>query len=109
MFQVNKLAVLDHEKGNEVVLSLLQIEAKVKRPHAATIWHYVNTNIAGMSPLKIGVKGGMPMCAFKSLCIAFDSFVRIQQMNSCQGKITYKKLAVGIIALRRHNYRLKML
>ena len=104
MFQVNKLAVLDHEKGNEVVLSLLQIEAKVKRPHAATIWHYVNTNIAGMSPLKIGVKGDVPPCAFKLLCAAFKIFVRIMQINSKSGKISYKKLAVRINAVLHHNY-----
>ena len=46
-----------------------------------------------MSPLKIGVKGDVPTCAFKSLCIAFESFVCIQQINSRQGDITYKKLA----------------
>ena len=62
-----------------------------------------------MSPLKIGVKGNVPTCAFKSLCIAFESFVCMQQINSCQGEITYKKLAARINALLGHNYRQKML
>jgi hypothetical protein len=92
-----------------------QIEAKVKReydgigPHAATIRRYVNANLAGMSPLKIGVKGGLPQCVFKLLCIAFESFVRIQQINSCQGENSYKKLAARINTLLRHDYRQKML
>ena len=93
----------------------LQIEAKVKKefngvgPHAATIRRYINANIAGMSPLKIGVKGDVPACAFKSLCIAFESFVCIQQINSRQGEITYKKLASRINALLGKDYWLKML
>ncbi len=120
-FWINKLAASDHakralkratrwyaqEKDKPGGLSLYQIEKKVKKeydgvgPHAATIWHYVNANIAGMSPLKIGVKGDVPTCVFMSLCIAFKSFVCIQQTNSCQGKITYKKLAARINALLR--------
>ena len=61
-------------------LSSFQIEAKVKKefdgvgPSNATIRRYVSVNIVCMSPLKIGVKGDVPACAFKSLCIAFESF-----------------------------------
>jgi hypothetical protein len=100
-FRINKLAASDHvkhaqkratnwyarEKNKTGGLSSIQIEAKVKKefngvgPHAATIWRYVNANIACMSPLKIGVKGGVSTCAFKSLCIAFESFVR--KGNTC--------------------------
>ena len=128
-FRINKLAASDHAKralkratswyAKELKktggLSSYQIEAKVKKefdgvgPSTATIRRYINANIAGMSPLKIGVKGDVPTCAFKSLCIAFESFVRIQQINSRQGEITYKNLAARINALLRHDYRLKML
>ena len=93
----------------------IQIEAKVKKefdgagPHAATIWRCVNANIAGMSLLKIGVKGDMSTCAFKSLCIAFESFDCIMQINSCQGKITFKKLVSRINVLLENVYQLKML
>jgi hypothetical protein len=89
------------EKDKPGGLLLLQIEKKVKKefngvgPHTATIRRYVNANIAGMSPLKIGVKGDVPMCVFKLLCVAVESFVCIQQIKSCQGKITYKKLAAS--------------
>ncbi len=62
-----------------------------------------------MSLLKHGVKGDVPTCAFKLLCIAFKSFIRIQQINSRQGKITYKKLVARINKLLRHDYWLKML
>ncbi len=118
-FWINKLAALDHarhalkratkwymqEKNKPGGLSLLQIEAKVKkefngvRPHAATIRRYVNVNIAGMFPLKIRVNGDVPTCMFNLLCVAFESFVHIQQINSRQGKITYKKLVARINAL----------
>ena len=94
-FRINKLAASDHAKralkratswyAKELKktggLSSYQIAAKVKKefdgvgPHAATIRRYINANIAGMSPLKVGVKGDVPTCAFKSLCIAFESFV----------------------------------
>ena len=78
-------------------------------PSAATIWRYINTNIAGMPLLKIGVKGDVPTCAFKLLCIAFESFVCIMQINSRQGEITYKKLASRLNVLLGKDYRLKML
>ena len=50
-------------------------------PHPATIWKYVNANIAGMSPLKPGVKGDIAACMFKSLSVAFKTYVRIEQIN----------------------------
>jgi hypothetical protein len=128
-FRINKLAASDHAKralkratlwyAKETKktggLSSYQIEAKVKKefdgvgPSNATIRRYVSANLAGMSPLKIGVKGDVPVCVFKSLCIAFESFIPIQQINSRQGEITYKKLASRINALLGHNYKLKML
>ena len=64
--------------------------------HAATIRRYVNANLHGMSPLKCGVKGDVPKWAFQSVCLAFESYVRIQQLNSRQGEITYKKLAAKL-------------
>ena len=62
-----------------------------------------------MSSLKIGVKGDIPPCVFKSLCVAFESFVCIMQINSKSGEVSYKKLAVRIIAVLHHNYKQKML
>ena len=74
-------------------------------PHAATIRRYVNANLQGMFPLKIGVKGDIPPW----LCLAFESYVRIMQINSKDGEITYKKLSARINALLRHDYCQKML
>ena len=78
-------------------------------PHAATIRRYVNANLSGMSPLKPGVKGDVPAWAFKSLCVAFESYIRICQINSKIGEITYKKLATRINTVLKHDYRQKML
>ncbi len=128
-FWINKLAALDHakhalkratrwyaqEKDKPRGLSSRQIEEKVKNeydgigPCHTTIRHNVSANIAGMSPLKHGLKGDVPPCAFKSLCVAFKSFVRIQQINSRQGEINYKKLAARINKLLQYDYQLKML
>ena len=106
--RVNKLAMSDfekralkratrwyaREKNIPGGLSSYQIEKKVKQeyggvgPHAATICRYVNANLQGMSPLKIGVKGDIPPCVFKTLCVTFESYVRIMQINSKEGELT---------------------
>ncbi len=78
-------------------------------PHAATICCCINANLVGMSLLKIGVKGDVPTGAFKLLCLAFESYIWIWQINSHKGKITYKKLALRINTVMRHNYWQEML
>ncbi len=111
-FRVNRLATSDHrkralkramkwyaeEKKKTNGLSSVQIAEKAKKeyggvgPHPATIRRYVNANLVGMSPLKPGVTGDVPVSVFKSLCVALTSYVRIQQINSRQGTpITAKK------------------
>jgi hypothetical protein len=94
--QINKLSKWDfakrvvkratkwyaREKNKPGGLSSYQIAEKVKkeydgvRLHPATIRCYVNANLVGMSPLKVGVKGDVPPCSFRSLCMAFESYVR---------------------------------
>jgi hypothetical protein len=77
-------------------LSSYQIEKKVKQeysgvgPHATTICRYVNTILQGFSPLKIGVRGDVPSSSFQLLCLAFESYVWIMQINSKEGEITFK-------------------
>ncbi len=127
--RVNKLAILDFSKQalkrattwyafksqKPNGLSSYQIAIKVKKEfdgvgsHGATIWKYFNAHLEGMSPLKCGVKGDVPAWAFKSLCLTFESYVCIQQLNSHQGEITYKKLAVKINQVLKKDYRQKML
>mgnify|MGYP006174168377 FL=1 len=78
--RVNKLAMSDfakralkratkwyaRERNIPGGLSSYQIEKKVKLeysgvgPNASTIRRYVNANLQGMTPLKIGVKGDIP-------------------------------------------------
>jgi hypothetical protein len=103
------------EVKKEDGLSSYEISKRVKSeydgigPHPATIRHYVNANLAGMSPLKPGVMGDVPASSFKSMCVAFESYVWICQINSREGKITLKKLVARINAVLRHNYKQKML
>ncbi len=127
--QVNKLAQSDFAKRalkratkwyarevkKEDGLSSYEILKRVKSeydgigPHPATICCYVNANLAGMSPLKPGVMGDVPASSFKLLCVAFESYVRICQINSWEGEITLKKLTARINAVLHHNYKQKML
>ncbi len=127
--QVNKLAALDfakralkratkwyaREKNKPGGLLSYQIAQRVRNKynsiglHAATILCYISTNLAGMSLLKIWVKGDVPASVFKSLCMAFENFIWIQQINSCEAEITYKKLLLQINTMLRHDYWQKML
>ncbi len=120
--RVNKLAQSDFAKctlkskvDKPVGLSSYEIANRVKReydgfgPHPATIRCYVKANLAGMSPLKIGVKGGVSASSFKSLCTTFNSYIRICQINSRKGEITLKKLGLRITTVLRHRYKQKML
>jgi len=84
----------------------IRLQKSVDR-HPATIQKYVNANIAGMSPLKPGVKGDIAACVFKSLSVAFKSYVCIQQINLRPGELPYKKLvvAVRINQVLKHDYK----
>ena len=108
--RVNKLAISDYVKSafkratswysrelkkpngksSYKIARLVQAKYDGVGPHAATIWRYVNANLVGMSPLKPGVKGDVPAWAFKSLCVAFKSYIRIFQINSKMGEIITK-------------------
>ena len=60
-----------------------QIAKKVKNEydgvgtHFTTIKPYLDANLVGMSPLKHGAKGDVPLPLFQSLCVTFASFVQI--------------------------------
>ncbi len=92
-------------KSSYEIAILVKKEYDGAGPHATTIRRYVNANLSGMLPLKPGVKGDLPAWAFKSLCVAFKSYVRICQINSKIGEITYKKLATRINTVLKHDYR----
>jgi hypothetical protein len=65
--------------------------------------------LAGTSPVKPGVKSDIPKCAYNSLCVAFESYVRINQLNRRDDKLTFDKLAAKINECMNHNYKNKLL
>ncbi len=73
------------------------------------IHHYVNAKLAGTLPLKVGVKGEVSASSFKLLCMAFEIYSWIFQINSQEGKITFKMLAARINSFMYHNYKQDML
>jgi hypothetical protein len=55
------------------------------------------------------MKGDVPEWAFNSLCLAFKSYLCIQQLNSRQSEITCKKLVMKFNHVLKEGYRQKML
>ncbi|KAL7551138.1 hypothetical protein ACHAWF_014338 [Thalassiosira exigua] len=52
--------------------------------------------MAGQSPLKSGAQSVIPDCVFKTLCTAFASMVRINQINGRDADNERKKLAYKV-------------
>jgi hypothetical protein len=68
------------------VKAVIKNKYKGVGPSHATIHHYVaNLRLIGMSPIKTGWWGTVQLLNYKALCAAFASYVRIQQLNSCEG------------------------
>ncbi len=63
------------------VAKRVKVEFSGAGPSARTIQRYVNSGLAGLSPLKPGVKSDIPKWAYSALCTAFESYVRINQLN----------------------------
>ena len=70
-------------------MTVRQVEAIVKKkfhgigPSKSTIQHYVvDLKIKGESPKKRGPVGYISQVAYKALCVAFASMLRINQLNS---------------------------
>jgi hypothetical protein len=130
-WRVNKFDLSDHSKrafkratswyNKEVQtkgkdgLSSYEVAKRVKvefggvGPSARTIQRYANGGLAGLSPLKPGVKSDIPKWAYSALCTAFESYVRINQLNRRDDVLTLKKLAAKINETMQHNYRSKLL
>ena len=71
----------------------MKVEFDGVGPSARTLQQYANNGIAGVLPLKPGVKSDIPKSLYKSLSVAFESYVRINQLNSRDGELTLNKLA----------------
>ena len=82
------------EKEKPDGLSSYAISKKVKvefdgvGPSPRTLQRYANDGIGGTSPLKPGVQSDIPKSLYKSLCIAFESYIRINQLNARDGNLT---------------------
>ena len=96
-------------------LSSYEISKKVKiefdgvGPSATTIRRYSKLGLAGQSPLKPGVKSDIAKWAYNSLTVAFESYVRINQLNRRDDVLTLKKLAAKVNETMNHNYKSKLL
>ena len=64
-----------------------------------TIQHEVAEDRIGMSPKKKGLEGILPRLIYDNLCIAFESYIQIKQLNGHGTGITNKKL---IEQLKKH-------
>ncbi|KAL7445324.1 hypothetical protein ACHAXH_007798, partial [Discostella pseudostelligera] len=86
----------DEERKKEAGMSVRKVAAKIKSefgvgPSATTIHHYVtNLGLVGRSPMKMGPVGKLPPVAYKALCTALSSKLRINQLNA-KGSYTINK------------------
>ena len=102
------------ERSKDRGLSAYTVAEKVKElydgvgPCERTLQrHYLDGRI-GMSPKKPGPCPDIPRSVFKLLCSAWESFVRIQQINGLGGNNTRKKLAAAVNGVvRDHGTKLK--
>ncbi len=70
------------KKGAQVFCTMMEEKYKTK-VSARTVQYYVNTkNQAGDSPMKRGPDGDISRDDFKILVTAYDSYVRIKQINA---------------------------
>jgi hypothetical protein len=94
----------DREVGKEKGgMSVRQVEEFIKKknrgigPSKTTIHRYViELGLVGMSPLKTGPEGNIPREVYKSLCMAYGSFLRINQINGRGGDNLRSKLILLI-------------
>ena len=90
----------DREVGKQNGGMLLRkVEDFVKKKHhgicpgKTTIHRYVvELGLVGMSPLKTGPEGNIPREVYNSLCMAYGSFLRINQINGRGGDNLRTKL-----------------
>ncbi|KAL7532024.1 hypothetical protein ACHAWF_009676 [Thalassiosira exigua] len=87
--RATKMFAAEKEKGANG-MSAEKVAEKVKKsygwaPSSRTIYRYVNEGLAGASPLKSGEQGDVPQFVFNTLAKAFESFMRIQQLNARGG------------------------
>ncbi len=60
--------------------------------HGKRIGHLVNKGYIDVTPLKQGPKGDIPAIAYKTICRAFDTHIKINQFNGNAEENTPKNL-----------------
>ncbi|KAL3771166.1 hypothetical protein ACHAWU_004789 [Discostella pseudostelligera] len=94
----------ERQKENNGGMSVRKVEEFIKAKHSgvgpsrATIHRYVvEYGLIGMSPRKHGPEGNIPAMMYTALCMAYGSFLRINQINAMGSNNSRTKL-VPIIA-----------
>ena len=85
------------EKEKENGMSAEDISKAVEKdyewaPSARVIQRYVADGMAGCSPMKRGANGELPPTVFKTLCVAFETMVKINQCNGRECENMQRKL-----------------
>ena len=65
-------------------------------PSVRSIQRYVEKGMAGQSPMKRGEKGDVPKVIFNTLCTAFETMVRINQLNGRDIDNSQKRLGARV-------------
>jgi len=89
----------ERQKTNNGGMSVRKVEEFIKKKHAgvgpsrATIHRYVvDYGLIGMSPRKHGPEGNIPAMMYTALCMAYGSFLRINQINAMGSDNSRSKL-----------------
>ena len=88
---------LERKKGDggmsaRAVVELIRLDTHVQLC-ARTIQKKVKEGEIGVSPIRRGPKGNIPERHYTNLCMAFKSFVRINQLNGNVRVLSQKRLA----------------
>lgn len=87
------------EKGNGMsasTVSDLFLEKYKIKICPRKIQRYVKKNVTGVSPIRRGPQGNINPLVYKNLCMAFESYLRINQINARIGKNSRPKLAIQV-------------
>ena len=89
----------ERQKANNGGMSVRKVEEFIKKKHAgvgpsrATIHRYVvDYGLIGMSPRKHGPEGNIPAMMYTALCMAYGSFLQINQINAMGSNNSRTKL-----------------
>jgi hypothetical protein len=91
------------KKEDKPSIGAAAVEKKVKAkyghgPSKKTILREVREGRAGFSPKKKGPSGSTSLFVFNTLCIAFESYVNIKQLNGRGSEITKKNSQLGYVS-----------